>query len=827
MNHKMIVLAMVAAGLPTMTEAHTAYGITDNSATSLLADSSKVFDIDEVVVVSQPKETYRLRQQSLSSTSLGSFQIQKLGVHDLRELSSYIPNFTMPNYGSRLSSAMYVRGIGSRVNSPAVGIYQDGIPLMSKAAFNLHNYQTSRVDVLRGPQGTLYGQNSEGGLVRIFSRNPFEYEGTDIKLSYGSRYYRNIEAAHYQKLGTHVALSAAGFYEGQKGFFRNTHTGERADKYDEAGGKLQLKTKWNKGWSIDWLANYQYVDQNGFPYGKLNLETGKTELPASTFAGNYRRNTLITGLDIQHLGRDFSFSSTTSYQYLKDRMLMDQDYLPTDYMSILQEQLQNAITQELTIKSRKPVGDIWNWTVGAFFSYNWLKTNGPVYFNEGMTRPIGNAIQSQMYTSMVTSMTKQLIAQGKSEAQAQAAAAAAIERAGGVKMDVAMGAPGLFHTPQWNLGIFHESNLELTDRLTATIGLRYDFMHTAIHYASSAYMAMTANVMGRVATNTLRSVLDHKTSDNYHQLLPKIGINWKIDAQGSNVYAIVSKGYRAGGYNIQMFSDILQTELNANRQQAMRGDYDVPHSEEDYDKVNKTIAFKPETSWNYELGAHLNLFDHMMHLDLSTYYMQVRNQQLSVMAGNYGFGRMMVNAGKSHSCGVEAALKGQAVNGKLDWAVSYGLTRAQFDEYEDGNGDGSDNGNGQANGKAVSYKGKTVPYVPQNTLAAMVDYRLDLQSASPSHAWLSMKSLTIGANVHAQGKTYWDNANSYAQKMYAVLGAHLDLDLGGMLISLWGRNLTDTHYNTFAVDNAATGKKEYFAQRGNPFQMGVDIKWHF
>ena len=92
------------------------------------------------------------------------------------------------------------------------------------------------------------------------------------------------------------------------------------------------------------------------------------------------------------------------------------------------------------------------------------------------------------------------------------------------------------HTPQWNLGVFHESNFELTDRLTATIGLRYDFMHTAIHYASSAYMAMTANVMGQVATNTLRSVLDHETSDNYHQVLPKIGINWKIDAQGSNVY---------------------------------------------------------------------------------------------------------------------------------------------------------------------------------------------------------------------------------------------------------------------------------------------------
>ncbi len=59
-----------------------------------------------------------------------------------------------------------------------------------------------------------------------------------------------------------------------------------------------------------------------------------------------------------------------------------------------------------------------------------------------------------------------------------------------------------------------------------------------------------------------------------------------------------------------MFSDILQTELNANRKHAMRGDYDVPHTDEDYDRVNKTIAFKPETSWNYEVGTHLNLFDH-------------------------------------------------------------------------------------------------------------------------------------------------------------------------------------------------------------------------
>ena len=775
----------------------------DNTDFKVFTDSSKVFDIDEVVVVSQPKENVRLRQQSLSSTSVGGFQIQKLGTRDLRELSSYIPNFVMPNYGSRLSSAMYVRGIGSRVNSPAVGIYLDGIPVMSKSAFNLHHYQTSRIDVLRGPQATLYGQNTEGGLVRIYSRNPFEYEGTDLKLSYGSRYYRNVELAHYHRINDHLAFTVAAFNDAQKGFFRNTNTGNRADKYDEAGGKIVLKAKLNRGWNVDLLANYQYVDQNGFPYGKLDLETGKASLPSTTFDGTYLRHSFISGVTVNHTGADYSFASTTSYQYLKDKMNMDQDYLPTDYMSILQEQLQNSLTQEFTLKSNRAVGGFWNWTAGGFFSYQWLKTNGPVFFNEGMTQPIGNAIQKQMYNAMLNAMAQKMMAQGMPEMVAKAAAAKAIEKAGGVSMNVNMGAPGLYHTPQWNLGFFHESNFNITDRLTATLGLRYDLMHTAIHYDASAYMQMTANVMGKSATYVLDSSLDHEVSDDYGQLLPKFGLNLKIDELGSNVYATVSKGYRAGGYNIQMFSDVLQTELNANRNQAMRGDYHIPHTEEDYLRIDKTIAYKPETSWNYEAGAHLNLFDHMLHFDLSAFYMKVTNQQLSVMAGNYGFGRMMVNAGKSHSCGIEAALRGQLFDGKFDWAMNYGYTRAKFDKYVDGEGE-----------DAVDYKGKYVPYVPQHTMAAMADYRLT--------DWL-----TLGANVNAQGKTYWDNANTYSQKLYAVLGAHVDLNFKAFNVSFWGRNLTDTNYNTFAVDNSATGTKEYFAQRGNPFQCGVDVRFHF
>ncbi|MBQ7717644.1 MAG: Plug domain-containing protein, partial [Prevotella sp.] len=153
-------------------------------------DTSRVYDLDEVIVVSQPKESFRLRQQALSSSMFSQDEMKQLGIRDLRELSNYTPSFVMPEYGSRFTSSMYIRGIGARINNPSVGMYIDGMPIVSKSAFNVHTYQLDRVDVLRGPQGTLYGQNTEGGLVRMYSRNPMSYQGTDVNLSIGTAFYR-------------------------------------------------------------------------------------------------------------------------------------------------------------------------------------------------------------------------------------------------------------------------------------------------------------------------------------------------------------------------------------------------------------------------------------------------------------------------------------------------------------------------------------------------------------------------------------------------------------------------------------------------------------
>ena len=786
--------------------------------TEALADTSKVIDLDEVTIVAQPKEQVRLRLQPVSSSVFGTEQLQQLNVRDLSQLSQYVPSFVMPSYGSRLTSSLYIRGIGSRINNPAVGVYYDNIPLMSKAAFNNHFYMLDRVDILRGPQGTLYGQNTEGGLVRVYSKNPMSYQGTDIRLGIGTGLFSNVEVAHYHRPSEKLAFTVAGFYSGLKGFIDNANFDEKNDLTNEAGAKVRLIFQPNQKLKFDWTADYQYVNQNGFGYGESDnvvdswvMEGGMPDMsnvqdPATTIMNGYKRNMLNTGLSISYEMPTLLFTSTTSYQYLKDQMLMDQDYMTPDYLRLEQRQKQNAITQEFVLRSHGT--SRWQHASGLFGSYQWLRTDAPVYFGDAITGPIGSAIENAMKNSMLQAMVGRFMGQGMTPEQAQQMAQRTVDGMG-VTMSAEMAVPENFHTPQMNLSAFHESNILLADRLKLTLGLRLNYDRVKIDYDALAYMNMTGGTANAVATYHLTSHVIDNRSKSYTQLLPKFALTYSFDEQLGNIYALVSKGYRAGGYNIQMFSDILQTDLNRHQQDAMRGDYDVEHTTQDYDNIEQTIAYKPEESWNYEVGTHLNLFDGALHFDLALYYMQIRNQQLSIMSPEYNYGRIMVNAGKSHSCGLEATLRGRAIDNALDWGVTYAFTNAKFDEYKDDPLAWST----ESTYRVHDYSDCYVPYVPQHTFSAMADYHVG--------------KFTIGANVSGQGKIWWDEANTYAQKFYALLGAHADYDFGPVVVTLWGRNLTNTHYNTFAIQSSAAGGTRYFAQKANPIQVGLDVNIHF
>ena len=791
---------MVLAGLRAerfIPNSHSPNPYSPSSNPTTLADTSRVVDLDEVVIVPQPKESGRLRTQPLSSTLFSGADLTRLQLHDVREISRYVPTFVMPEYGSRYTSSAYIRGIGAREGGSAIGMYVDGIPLVTKSMYNFHTYGMGRVDVLRGAQGTLYGMNSEGGLVRMYSRNPMNYQGTDVSLRTGSYVLRNVEAAHYHKLSDTLAFSVAAFSNGQNGFQRNSSTGQWAELVDEAGGKVRLVWQPMRTLSFDYTADYQWVKQNGFPYGQLNLADGHVARPSSDYQARYRRHLFTTGLSLKWTAAKFVLNSTTSFQYLRDHMRMDIDYTQADLMRMNQHQRQRALTQEVTLKNPDPQ-DRWQWATGAFLSVLWHGVDAPVSFRPGMNNYLSQTIENAAYNGILMVKTP-----------------AEIEALGGVhiRMDIDDPIFGHFKTPQQNLGLFHESNYKITDRLTATAGLRYDMSHAVIDYHTGGVAHVVANVLGTAVDDRVTDILSHREDNLFNQLLPKVALKYSMPARGlvdeGHFYATFSKGYRAGGYNVQSFGDILQYELRTSAP-AARTDVTLAHSESDYARIADAISYKPETSWNYELGTHLNLFGQRLQLDAAVYYMEVHNQQVSKFAGNYGYGRMTVNAAKSYSCGMELSLRGQAVDNRLSYNVAYGYTHAAFKRFDD-----------TIDGVSVSYKGNRAPFVPEHTLAASIAYRLPL-------ALTAMRALTFGADMTARSQTYWDEANSYDQGAYATLGGHVRLDFArDITVTLWGRNLTNTRYNTFAFDSSATGTQLYFAQRAMPWQLGLTLAIHF
>ena len=790
MNRHTVTLAAAFLALP-MVSANADATVSPSANVESRIDTSRVVDLDELIIVSQPKEVARLRQLPLSSTVFTDRELSSLGIRGMSQLAAYVPTLAVPQYGSRLTSSTYIRGIGSRTGSSAVGVYYDNIPLVDKSAFNRHFYQTDRIDVFRGPQGTLYGINAEGGILRMYSKNPMNYQGTDLRMGIATGLCSNVEVAHYHRPSEHFAFSTALFYNGQKGFFNNSFLDKNADTGNEAGGKVRLMWIPTDKLTFDLTADYQYVNQDAFPYGEYNNETHDFADPSTTILNGYRRQMVTTGLNIAYKMPNLLLTSATSHQFINDKMTMDQDYLPADYMQLEQMQKMNALTQELTLRS---TGDAtWHHTSGLFFSYKWLRTDGPVYFGDDMNKNI------LTFLGMPESVAKAMTLSENS-------------------------VPGIFHTPQLNFGIYHESNIALTDRLRLTLGLRYDRQHVSIDYDTEAHfrLACDAMMMGRPMKFDSRYVshLVGSTSESYNQLLPKFALNYQL-GDAANVYAVVSKGFRAGGYNLQMFSDIFQTEqrsLGAKMAALMKGDFNVEHTQSDYDNVNNTISYKPEESWNYEAGAHINLFDGCLHADIATFYMRIQNQQLSVLAGNYGYGRMMVNAGRSASCGVELSLRGSAFDDRLTWSATYGFTNSTFRNYTDSVSSlGTD---GKLTYNEIDYRGKKVPFIPTHTMSIVADYRFPIDNAV-------LHNIILGANVVGNGPTYWDAANQYKQDFYAVEGAHLTLDFGSIDIDIWGRNLTDTKYNTFLVNSSVDGTTRSFAQRGTPIQAGVDLRIKF
>ena len=818
MNKKNILIAL------TLLTTGTAWG------EDLPKDSLKVVDIEEVVVIATPKENKKLRELPAATTVLSQKDMQANQVNSVKNLTGIVPNLFIPDYGSKLTTSIYIRGIGSRINTPSVGLYVDNIPYIDKSAFDFNYADIERIDILRGPQGTLYGRNTMGGLIKVHTKSPFTYQGTDIRMGAATYNNYNVSLTHYHRISDRFAFSTGGFYEHTGGFFENSaRNNEKVDKSNAGGGRFRGIYMPTSNLKIDMALSYEYSDQGGYPYYYTGItpsaiaeaKKDKKEITEdrADYIGkisyndrsSYYRGLLNAGVNIEYQAQNFILSAVTGYQNLKDRMFLDQDFTERDIFNIEQKQRSNTISEEIILKA-KP-GKRWQWATGAFGFYQWLHTTGPVLFKEEGVKTMIEDNANNAFAAM----------EGK-----------------GPTMRMTLHNPtlsvgGTFDTPTLSGALYHESTFNdlFTEGLSFTAGLRLDYEKISMKYNSVStpvdFDFDLSMAMGPASLN----LSDHnmkaptsfvgKLSTDYLQLLPKFAIQYEWNKR-NNIYATVAKGYRSGGYNIQMFSDLSQTEMSRSMMNAIMESPNlgkhpqygavfeqmlgsrIPNEPD----IKKSTTYKPEYSWNYELGSHLTLWEGKLWADLAVFYMDTRDQQISQFAAS-GLGRVTINAGKSHSYGAEASLRASVTN-ELSLNASYGYTYATFTDYIINEADKDGNLTVKAD-----YNGKYVPFVPKHTLNIGGEYAITCSSRS------IFDRVVFQANYNAAGRIYWTEQNDVSQAFYGTLNWRANFEKGNAMISFWARNFLDKDYAAFYFETMNKG----FMQKGRPVQFGMDLRCRF
>jgi len=686
-------------------------------------------------------------------TNINRAQISRLSIESPKDIALIAPNFYMPAYGSRMTSSIYVRGLGARIDQPVVGLTVDNIPYLNKDNYDFDIADIEKIEILRGAQTVLNGRNTMGGQINIHTLGPLTTEGLRIRIGYGSGNTADASLSYYHTFRPTLGMSLSAQGRHTDGFFRNEYDGRHAGK--ENSGSLRWKTAWrpSDAMSLSNTATLGINKQHGYPYA--SLKTGQIDYNDTC---SYSRTSLADGLTVAWAGKRVVVTSITSVQYLDDDMHLDQDFLPLDYFTLNQRRREWTLTEDLFTRGSRGK---YSWLGGVYAFYRTTDMRAPVTFKDtGIERLIEQKRNEINPDYPIRWDSRNFVL--------------------GSKFDLTSQGFALYHESTYSFG-----------KLRLEAGLRLDVEKTSISYHSNTttgYSTLHILPDGReeLFSHTPVEIDDYGSiSNTYTELLPKLTISYKGD--GFEPYITFSKGYKAGGYNTQMFSDVLQQRIMS--LMGMSSNYT-------FDEI---VAYKPERSYNYEAGLHWRHPDRQLRADMALFLIDCRNQQLTVFPPGTVTGRMMTNAGQTRSFGAEISAYWSPAD-NFNAMLSYGYTNATFRHYNDGRQD---------------YRGKYVPYAPSHTLFTEADWRI-----SPL-TFLGITP-TVTATARCLGNIWWDEANTTEQPFYILPGVSLTLSAEHWSAKLWAENISDTDFNTFyfvSIGNA-------FVQRGAPRRFGVSLRFN-
>ncbi|TAH20426.1 MAG: TonB-dependent receptor [Cytophagales bacterium] len=690
--------------------------------------------LGEVVVTANKREE-DIVKVATSVTSLSAKKLEDTRTWGLGGLTALVPNYTYQELGVPFQQVQSIRGIQVFSENPAVSTYIDDVNNIDILANGFAFTDIERVEVLRGPQGTLFGRNAMGGVINIITKQPSNKTTGFAEVGAGNLgLQRHSLGFKTPIIKDKLFFGVNGLFQTQDGYWKNDTTGtgatDRSANGKTVGGEKNLYGNMYLKWlptqrlslTLNLKGQRDWSNNTGFFVSQADRDLALANPDKINLArvGSHERNILNASLVAKYFADKFTITSISAYQTI-DLSFKDIDFpgfYHSFYKSAIGEKLppQEVYSQELRINS--------------------------------------NSDSKLQYTAGFYGFSQ-----------------VGYEPSTNLAFELAPNAYSIFRNKSDNFGLagFGELSYQITDKLKATVGLRYDYEKREATFNGFG----DASFIGGVFTQTKP---DTTVSGNYSALSPKVALSYAVNDR-SNIYLTYTRGFRAGGVNAQK----------------------VPN--------NIRQTFDPEYSNNYEAGYKTFLADKKLSIGASAFLIQWNDLQFFNLVAPFTYARE--NVGNAQSAGLELEISAIPVKG-LQLDGSFGLNQTEYKSFSLKR---VNFGTGAETSTAIG--GNSLSNAPSHTLFLGAQYE---------YAISKKLKVVIRGEVRNIGSYYTDIQNKIQQPSYTLINSRIGFSYDTYSLFFWGQNLNNERYLAFGNPDSSFGRS---VRTAAPRTFGVTVSAKF
>ncbi|PHZ83250.1 TonB-dependent receptor [Paremcibacter congregatus] len=711
----------------------------------------------EDIVVTATKRSERLKDVPISMSAISAEQLDQTGVRDLKSIAEYIPNLQI-SQSNDFRSTVTIRGVGAQSRNigfdARVGVYVDGVYMGQSPSLNQELLDLERVEVLRGPQGTLFGKNTVAGAISLVTKKPGDEISGQVSADFGNLGYREFKGMVNLPVSEKVSTKFSVAKTDRDGYINNIVTGNDLMEIDTLAYRAQIRVQVSDqlevNASFDGL-NSESLILIGEP---LTDMLGITTVPLApeervvAFSADPTDKRDIYGghLDISYeTSGGFTIKSITGYRETDASYTNVTDYAHLDIVSIEYADKYKQFSEEVQFIS--PDGQDFTYMVGLYYYDQKADTQRDVILGQ------------DFLTSYIGLLTG-------ADAVGQEV----------IRQTLGFGSPGdlVYNSGTVNTksyAAYFNGGYQISDKLKLGLGLRYSIEDKDVNWLldgrNSGHPLPFAHPLNALAFNigstgsdpSNPSPLINDRQDKF--FAPAVSLTYALTDE-ANIYGKYSSGYKSGGFNLDY--------INA-----------------DELAENTGLEFDKETVDSFEIGYKASYFDNKVTLNMAAFIANYDDYQVNQFV-DLGGGKTSIritNAAKVKTKGIEAEATWRATE-NLTFTGSMGVLDATFDEFLEGGSGGSDvSGNRLPNATTFNAAFSAQYYQQIDSLNSTLLIRADLTHRSDYYTTVNNDTT---APLRAGGTVPFDRIEPLT-----LINGRIGLISNNETweVYLWGRNLTN------------------------------------